>query len=481
MSTQLMRTESGASAVVAGSSLDLWVFWINSHSHAIGQTGSLLHPTLFSILVMVVVAIASPMLDKRTFRIGPVDIFAAVSGALGTVAIWAAGSWQSGWEIAALVAVGFGMGWFSLRYLMGLTLFRLEDVLSITLMAALGYGILGWLTSSLSGYSALLMGVVPPALLPFMMKNAIPKTCEPPTTSYLKGYGRELALGPFACLCGLCFIYSASNILLKVDFGSFAYGESADFGITSLCYLVVLSIFGIAYKCLVIQKKEVRFYTLMKMPVSLLATALVLAGAVGSNPFLQVLTSPCIWIINATYRVLIVETARHAGFSRPLKYVVLGCIGFNLSYYLGRALFYVLSKQIKMESVATLNQTVCIVLLGLLVAIVVLTFRLNGRLANLVFRDINNSAEAVMEAHDVSYESVCRAFARNHGLSERESDVLLLVARGYSKPFIAEKLSISDNTVRTHTRRIYEKVNVHSRRELQEQIEADMAGMSRCD
>ena len=71
------------------------------------------------------------------------------------------------------------------------------------------------------------------------------------------------------------------------------------------------------------------------------------------------------------------------------------------------------------------------------------------------------------------YEQRCLAFAQSHGLSERETEIMLYVAKGYSKPFIAEKLFITDNTVRTHVKRIYEKVGVHSKRELQELIEGE--------
>jgi LuxR family maltose regulon positive regulatory protein len=48
-------------------------------------------------------------------------------------------------------------------------------------------------------------------------------------------------------------------------------------------------------------------------------------------------------------------------------------------------------------------------------------------------------------------------------LSEREIEVLLLIAAGFSNQVIADKLFISLNTVRTHTKNIYTKLDVHSR------------------
>ena len=40
------------------------------------------------------------------------------------------------------------------------------------------------------------------------------------------------------------------------------------------------------------------------------------------------------------------------------------------------------------------------------------------------------------------------------------------VAQGYNAPYIAERLSISDSTVRSHLRVVYQKAGVSSRMEL---------------
>jgi len=50
-------------------------------------------------------------------------------------------------------------------------------------------------------------------------------------------------------------------------------------------------------------------------------------------------------------------------------------------------------------------------------------------------------------------------------LSERENEVLRLLAEGSMYKEIAHRLNISVDTVRTHVRKIYEKLHVHSRTE----------------
>ena len=48
-------------------------------------------------------------------------------------------------------------------------------------------------------------------------------------------------------------------------------------------------------------------------------------------------------------------------------------------------------------------------------------------------------------------------------LSERELEVLQLIAKGLTNPEIAARLYLSLNTVKVHTRNIYGKPDAHSR------------------
>ena len=60
----------------------------------------------------------------------------------------------------------------------------------------------------------------------------------------------------------------------------------------------------------------------------------------------------------------------------------------------------------------------------------------------------------------------CLMLQEAHGLSTRETEVMELIARGNSMAAIAERLVISENTVRTHAKRIYTKLDIHRRQEL---------------
>lgn len=65
-----------------------------------------------------------------------------------------------------------------------------------------------------------------------------------------------------------------------------------------------------------------------------------------------------------------------------------------------------------------------------------------------------------------AFETACAAVAEKHRLTARETEVFELLARGRTSPIIQEKLVLSHNTVKTHVRHIYAKLDVHSQQEL---------------
>ena len=60
----------------------------------------------------------------------------------------------------------------------------------------------------------------------------------------------------------------------------------------------------------------------------------------------------------------------------------------------------------------------------------------------------------------------CELVAQRYELSERELDILVLLAAGRNVSTISETLYLSQNTVKSHMNRLYKKLGVHSREEL---------------
>ena len=79
-----------------------------------------------------------------------------------------------------------------------------------------------------------------------------------------------------------------------------------------------------------------------------------------------------------------------------------------------------------------------------------------------------HAADAKKGSFGATVDLACEQF----GLSPRERDVLRYLAMGYSADAVAERLGVSWNTARTHSRNIYAKMGVHSRQELIEAMDA---------
>ena len=65
----------------------------------------------------------------------------------------------------------------------------------------------------------------------------------------------------------------------------------------------------------------------------------------------------------------------------------------------------------------------------------------------------------------------CAHVAEAHGLTPRESEILVHLGQGRTARAISEKLVVSENTVKYHIKSIYQKLDVHSRDEVIDLIE----------
>ena len=69
----------------------------------------------------------------------------------------------------------------------------------------------------------------------------------------------------------------------------------------------------------------------------------------------------------------------------------------------------------------------------------------------------------------------CQSVAKRCGLSERETEIMTLFAKGRNLAYIQEQLCLSKSTVSTHRQHIYQKLNVHSSQEMIDLIQEEKA------
>ena len=64
----------------------------------------------------------------------------------------------------------------------------------------------------------------------------------------------------------------------------------------------------------------------------------------------------------------------------------------------------------------------------------------------------------------------CTELAQTYGLTERETEIVRYLCYGRTKQYIAETMSLSENTIRTYARRAYLKLGIHTRQDLQDLV-----------
>lgn len=176
--------------------------------------------------------------------------------------------------------------------------------------------------------------------------------------------------------------------------------------------------------------------------------------------------------------VLFGEIARRGGRSAvPYVFgigVALTFIGMAAGYILSAVLNpLVISGDLHIGSIA-LVAILCLVIIAFMVlpesAIAsILAIKISGKKADSASTAEAGNAEAETK---ISLEEKCTGVAREYGLTPREEEVLVFLARGRTLTIVARDLHIAKNTARTHIEKIYQKTDIHKQQELIDFVEA---------
>ena len=91
--------------------------------------------------------------------------------------------------------------------------------------------------------------------------------------------------------------------------------------------------------------------------------------------------------------------------------------------------------------------------------------------ASVPFEQDGDEAQASESDRAGTWTRSCLDIAARFGLSQRETEVLFLLAKGRTIAFIADDLGVSFNTAKSHIRHVYVKIGVHTKSELLDLVE----------
>ena len=174
----------------------------------------------------------------------------------------------------------------------------------------------------------------------------------------------------------------------------------------------------------------------------------------------------CLNCFEITLWVLLVKTVRAEGADPIAVFGLATLVVRLLPNYMGKVLIPSLTVG---TNLIEDHIVAFIALMALLLAAVTVLF-LNARLTRQLMpqeTNASNGENAVEQAGAYhQHNGKATEVAHNVGLTPRETDVMTLMARGYSYQKIAGELGVSVGTVQNHIKHIYRKANVHTRQEL---------------
>jgi len=232
-----------------------------------------------------------------------------------------------------------------------------------------------------------------------------------------------------------------------------------------------------------VKRRGVNFSQTWSLILLLIVTALIFAPYYGDTTGAYIYE--CIGIAQTALIIVlflaIADIARHSTFP-PMVVFACGWFAYSLPYAVGDVIG---SSMRSFQPYGTM-----IVYSIVWVLVLVTLFFLNDSAVGrrLIFTELNddedddspsrrvvavqrNLDERADEAATDATAARCRVLAEQAGLTPRECEILDLLARGRSRSYIADAFFISENTVHGHVKRVYEKLDVHSKQELIDRVE----------
>lgn len=202
----------------------------------------------------------------------------------------------------------------------------------------------------------------------------------------------------------------------------------------------------------------IRFSSLWRAVIFFTATALLFLPLI--NPAwtggVMVLVSIAQTLVVMLFWVMLADIARHSSLDSVAVFGA-GWVAYALPFAAGWALG-------GEASAHGAGSYALAIMAYLLTLVAVFALNENDIAQRRIFADLEALAPARSRYEEI--EARCKVLGEAGGLTAREIEVMELLCQGRSKAYIAESLFISENTVRSHGKHIYQKLGIHSKQEL---------------
>lgn len=259
-----------------------------------------------------------------------------------------------------------------------------------------------------------------------------------------------------AAIAVFLVIWAFLNALLKSSTGHYGFGASAAPALTIFAQAIDIA-FALVLAWWVGRKKgTVEYVQLWRFAYVCLAVSLLLLVCFGLSQAIQVFSSAAFVIASVLIDLAAANISQHSSF-RPFFVFGAAELVYQVADWAGRG-------AVAAFGISFLDASVAVALM--FVSMVMTAFFLPHRAlgSRYLLSDLNGGIPHVEDHRRI--DERCEAIAKEKSLSSRELEMMQYLCRGRLKPYIAEALYLSENTVGTYIRRLYQKLGVHSKQEL---------------
>lgn len=271
--------------------------------------------------------------------------------------------------------------------------------------------------------------------------KAISTTIDPQTLPFL------IKLG--ACIATFSFVGSALIVMLNI-------GETVPLSDYLTWQGMRMLVSFLLFAWVFMFGKGFNFGIVWKLVLLALCATLLLEvtdANLGMGDFIAMGFIDAIWTL--IWAVLLDFAGRHA--LNPAIVTSLGRSLYCAFFFLGALVFRYFD--------INLSASVALILLTFVIFIVVFCADSQNKDMKALLSDLSDNPPEI-EDH-TTIEHLCKACSEPYGLTERETEIACYLAKGQSRDQIAEVLFLSPHTVKRHTSNLYQKLGIHSKRELQ--------------
>lgn len=349
-----------------------------------------------------------------------------------------------------LVVAGFGQIYLFLRWWGKFKERPLGTVLAAFLIGVIATSLLKALMPVLvDGYVALVV------LLPFLSilalqklpQNAVPLVREHLSSKTLLSFWR---LG--VAITVFLFMWGFLDAAVAANAGHYGFSN----GLSLIAQGIDIGFAGSMLWYVFVRKGVIEYLQLWSYMYVCLAFALVMIVFFGMSQFVQIFTGASFEIAHMLILIATVDLTQRTSLPKYVLFVLAEMVYTIADWSMGSL--------VSVESISNLGSETIAVLFFL--AIAMLAFFLPRRTTahQCILLDLNRYIPQQDEYGEI--EMRCKSLAQAYGLSERELEIMQYLCQGRSKPYIAETLYLSENTVKSYTKNLYKKLGIHSKQDL---------------